>query len=146
MLPILMGRIQTRIFTLAVIGSLWTAVITPFLPPHSVPLHTRYQATFTVLAVVLVVGLVWECIYQGLQQFRWEKDWPTLFGFVEGINEGIVAWLIVANVTLPGHPSVTGTAFVIDFATVWIVTWLWVNGPMRVPFLRWRFRGGRIVA
>ena len=28
---------------------------------------------------------------------------------------------------------------------IWFVVWLVANGPMRVPFLRWRFRGGRLV-
>jgi hypothetical protein len=145
MLPILAGRLQTRVFVLAVIGSLWTAAITPLLPPHDAPLHKRYQATFTVLAVVLVVGLAWECFYQLMQQFRWEKDWPTFFGFLTGINEGIAAWLIVTRVTLPGHPQISDTAFILHFSTVWFVTWMFVNGPMRVPFVRWRFRGGRLL-
>ena len=61
------------------------------------------------------------------------------------VNEGIVAWLIARTVDLPGSPRINGTAFVIHFTTVWIVTWLFVNGPMRVLFLRWRFRGGRII-
>jgi hypothetical protein len=146
MVPILTGRFQTRIFVLAVIGSLTTLIVTPFLPPHSAPLGDRYQATFTTLAVVLVLGLGWDCLYYFLQQFRWEKDWPTLYGFLTGINEGIAAWLVVSYVTLPGHPPpVTGTAFVIDFTAVWIASFLFVNGPMRVVSIRWRFRGGRLV-
>jgi hypothetical protein len=145
MVPILLGRIETRIFLLGVIGSLWTLAITPFLPPLSAPLGDRYKATFTVLAVVLVVGLAWECLYHFLQQFRWEKDWPAFFGLLTGIPEGIVAWLIVSNVDLPTHVSVNGTAFVIHFTTVWLVTWMFANGPMRVLFLRWRFRGARII-
>jgi hypothetical protein len=145
MLPILSGRLQTRIFVLGVIGSMWTLLITPFVPPLDAPLSTRYEATFTVLAVVTVVGLGWDCLYHMLQQFRWEKDWPAFFGFLTGINEGIVAWLIVSNVDLPGDPQITGPGFLVAFTTVWIVTWLFVNGPMRVFFLRWRFRGGRII-
>jgi hypothetical protein len=144
MVPILRGRIQTRIFVLCVIGALWTLLITPAVPPRSAPLHVRYMATFTVLGVVLVVGFAWECLYHLLQQLRWEKDWPTLFGLLTGINEAVVAWLIVSNVNLPGHPSVLGRAFLIHFVTVWLVTWMFVNGPMRVVSLRWRFRGGRI--
>ena len=143
--PTLNGRIQTRIFVLAVIGSLWTAAITPALPPSGAPLHVKYQATFTVLAVVLVLGIAWEFLYHFLQQFRWEKDWPALFGLLTGINEGVAAWFVIRSGAVPGHPHVSGTAFVVHFATVWIVTWMFVNGPMRVPFLRWRFRGGRIL-
>jgi hypothetical protein len=145
MLPILSGRLQTRIFVIAVVGSLWTLVISPFLPPHGAPLSDRYQATFTVLALVLLLGLAWEFVYQVLQQFRWEKDWPTLFGFLTGINEGLAVWLIVEHVHLPASPHITGGAFVVHFTTVWLVTWLFVNGPMRVPFVHWRFRGGRLV-
>jgi hypothetical protein len=145
MVPTFNGRIQTRIFLLGVIGSLWTLVITPALPPAGASLSDKYRATFTVLAVVIVVGLLWECLYHLLQQFRWEKDWPALFGLLTGINEGIVAWLIVSNVDLPGDPTIDGTAFVIHFSSVWLVCWMFVNGPMRVPFLRWRFRGGRLI-
>ena len=144
MVPTLFGRIQTRIFVLVVIGSLWTLLITPAVPPRGAPLHDRFVATFTVLGVVLLVGLAWECLYHLFQQFRWEKDWPTLFGLLTALNEGIVAWLIVSNIELPGHPKILGAAFLIHFVTVWLVTWMFVNGPMRVPFLRWRFRGGRI--
>lgn len=144
MTPTFFGRIQTRIFIIGVIGSLWTLLITPFLP-SSGSLADTYRATFAVLIVVLVVGLAWEVLYQGLQQFRWEKDWPTGFGLILGIPEGIVAWLVVSAGLAPGDPEITGAAFVIHFATTWLVTFLFVIGPMRVPFLRWRFRGGRIV-
>ena len=109
------------------------------------PCRRCYRATFTVLLLVVVVGVVWDCLYHVMQQFRWEKDWPTLFGLLTAINEGIAVWLIVRHVDLPGSPQIHGTAFVIHFSTVWIITWLWVNGPMRVLFLRWRFRGGRII-
>jgi len=146
MVPILTGRFQTRIFVLAVIGSLTTLVVTPFLPPHSASLSDRYQATFTALAVVLVLGLGWDCVYYFLQQFRWEKDWPTFYGFLTGINEGIVAWLVLSYVNLPGDPHVTPAAFIIDFTAVWIATFLFINGPMRVVSIRWRFRGGRLIS
>ncbi len=36
-------------------------------------------------------------------------------------------------------------AFLLQFVTTWLVLWLTVNGPMRVPFVHWRFRGGRLV-
>jgi hypothetical protein len=80
-----------------------------------------------------------------LQQFRWEKDWPTMFGLLTGVNEGLLVWALLAAGAVPGDPKVGGGAFVVDFAVVWVGTWLFVNGPMRVPFLRWRFQGGRLV-
>lgn len=144
MTPTLLGRIQTRIFLIAVIGSLWTIVISPLLPGGG-ELSERYKATFAVLAVVLVAGVIWELLYHFLQQFRWEKDWPTLFGLLTGINEGIAAWLVIQAGLAPGDPEIAGSAFVVHFATTWVVTWSFVIGPIRVPFLRWRFRGGRIM-
>jgi hypothetical protein len=143
--PTLIGRIQTRIFVLAVVGSLWTLVITPLLAPHGASLADRYQATFTVLATVLVLGIGWEFVYHFLQQFRWEKDWPAFFGLLTGINEGLLVWVLLRKVGLPGDPVVPTSSFLIDFISVWLVTWMFVNGPMRVPFLRWRFRGGRLI-
>lgn len=147
MTPTLFGRIQTRIFLIGVIGSLWTLVVSPFLPDTPDDLGNTYKVTFAVLLVVGLAGIVWELIYHGLQQFRWEKDWPSFFGLLNGINEGIVIWLILVAGWAPGPAGdgVPGLPFVIHFSTTWIVTFLFVNGPMRVPALRWRFRGGRLV-
>jgi hypothetical protein len=147
-LPTLGGRIQTRIILLAIVGGIVTAIITPFLPLGAgVTLSRAYQTTFIILAAVIVVGVVWEFIYHFIMQWRWEKDWPTFFGFITLINEGIVIWLLLHFNLIPGIPkdSVPTSAFVIDFLAVWIVFWLWVNGPMRVFNIRWRFFGGRLV-
>ncbi len=144
MLPTLSGRIQTRIFTLAVFGGIWTLLITPLLPIDG-PLGSACKATFIVLLTVIVLGIGWEFVYHFLQQFRWEKDWPTLFGLLTAINEGLLVWILLAAGAVPGNLHVGGAAFVIDFVTVWLVVWLIVNGPMRVPFIRWRFRGGRLI-
>ncbi|GIJ51885.1 hypothetical protein Val02_87710 [Virgisporangium aliadipatigenens] len=133
MVPILFGRIQTRLFLLATVGSLVTLALTPVLP--------GLRASFVVLAAVAVLGIAWECVYHLIMQFRWEKDWPSLFGLLTGVSEGIVVWLLLPLIGL--RPPVW--AFVLHFTTVWIIVWLVANGPMRVPFLRWRFRGGRLV-
>lgn len=146
MLPTLNGRIQTRIFMLVVFGSAITLVLTPLLPDLELD-GDSYQITFTILAATLVVGIVWELIYHGIQQFRWEKDWPTMFGLITVVNEGALMWLLVDGGVLPGidADTVGFGAFFIDFSVIWFVIWLWTNGPMRVPFIRWRFFGGRIV-
>lgn len=144
MTPTIGGRLQTRVFLIAVIGSLWTLAIGPFLPPYTVELGDVYRGTFSTLAVVLVLGLLWELLYHGLQQFRWEKDWPTLFGLLTGINEGLLAWLVVVGLGFV-QPDVPTLTFLIHFTTTWLVTFLFVNGPMRVFFLRHRFIGGRLL-
>jgi len=143
--PTLTGRIQTRIFLLAVVGGLITLIIVPILP-GSAPLGDKYQDGFLVLLSVAVVGVLWELLYHLLMQWRWEKDWPTLFGLVEGVPEGALIWILLSAGAIPGIAgSVGGAAFLIQFILVWLGVWLVANGPMRVPFIRWRFRGGRIV-
>ena len=147
MLPTLNGRIQTRIFLLVVVGSLWTGLVTPLLPAGG-DLVDRYRATFSVLATVLVVGVAWELVYHFLQQFRWEKDWPVLFGFFEGINECLLVWLLLQADVVPwidNGDTVPGTAYLWHFITTWIVCWAFGNGPMKVVFIRWRLQGGRLV-
>jgi hypothetical protein len=79
-------------------------------------------------------------------QFRWEKDWPTLFGLVTAINEGALVWFLIKADVIPGVSSdLAFSTFLVDFAVVWLATFLFVNGPMRVPFIRWRHNGGRLV-
>ena len=144
MVPTLTGRIQTRIFLLAVVGGLITLIIVPFLP-GSAPLGDKYRNGFLVLLSVAVVGVLWELLYHLLMQWRWEKDWPTLFGLVEGVPEGVLIWILLSAGAIPGIVgSVSGVAFLIQFVLVWLGVWLVANGPMRVPFIRWRFRGGRL--
>jgi hypothetical protein len=145
MLPTLNGRLQTRVFVTLVVGGLWTLLITPLLPVPGT-LGDAYATTFVVLLAVTVLGVGWELVYHLLQQFRWEKDWPTFFGLVTAINEGALLWLLLQYGAVPGIDGpVPSSAFLIQFVTTWLVVWLTVNGPMRVPFVHWRFRGGRIV-
>lgn len=147
MTPTLSGRIQTRILLLIIVGVPWTLLIGPVLParPEGASLGDVYEATFTALLLVGVVGIAWELVYHGLQQFRWEKDWPTLYGLIEGVPEGIVVFLLL-NAGIPWDVGdVPLPLFVTHFATTWILIWLVANGPMRVPFRHWRFRGGRVL-
>jgi hypothetical protein len=145
MVPTLIGRLQTRLWLLAIIGSVVTAAITPILPINAA-LAERYRTTFVVLATVAVLGLGWELIYHFLMQWRWEKDWPTLFGLVTLVPEGILVWRLLEAGLVPSISGpVSSGAFWIDFAVVWVVAWIVANGPLRVPFIRWRFHGGRFL-
>jgi hypothetical protein len=146
-LPTLNGRIQTRIFLLAVVGGLWTLLISPVLPGiGSGSLAETYRMTFIVLLTTLVFGIGWEFVYHLLQQFRWEKDWPTFFGLITVVNEGVLVWLLLGLGVVPGLAGgVPLSAFLVQFATTWLLVWLVANGPMRVPFVHWRFQGGRLL-
>ncbi len=157
MLPTLNGRLQTRIFLIAVVGSIWTVIITPFVAlfvEGDPSLGDVYTVTFTVLAIILLAGIVWEFIYHGLMQFRWEKDWPTLFGYATVINEAIVAWLIAGALASTDSDApewrlylegLTVTPFLIHVVSTWIVLQLFASNLLRPLFPRWRYRGGRIL-
>ncbi len=148
MIPTLRGRLQTRIFAVIVLGGLWTLLITPFLPsmPAEFELSEAYKMTFSILGAVLVLGIIWELIYHALQQWRWEKDWPTQFGLLTGINEGVALWLVLRFGLVPNaDPAPPAETWITHFATTWVVIFGFLNGPMKVVFLRWRFRGGRLV-
>lgn len=138
MTPTLLGRLQTRILVTAIVGGLWTLIVTPVLPSGA---GGMFGMTFRLLGLVILLGSGWELVYHGIQQFRWEKDWPTGFGLVTALNEGFALWWFAAA----WGPSVPGPAFAVHFATTWIVVWAVVNGPVRVVAPRWRFRGGRFI-
>ena len=144
MLPTLMGRIQTRIFATLVVGGLWAVLISPALPGMG-SLGDRYKAMYGVLLIVGVLGIGWELLYHGLQQFRWEKDWPTLFGLATIVNEGVVTYLVARSGVLAATEGIPLPAFLVGFVTTWLVIWLFLNGPMRIFSVHWRFNGGRLV-
>jgi hypothetical protein len=145
MVPTLAGRIQTRIFLLATVGVIVTALITPLIGLPG-PLSTRYKMTYIILATVLVLGIAWELLYHLLMQWRWEKDWPSLFGLVTGVPEGILVWILLAAHAVPGIAATPPlSAYLADFIVVWVCVWLVAQGPMRVPFIRWRFHGGKLI-
>lgn len=144
MTPTLFGRIQTRLVMLGTFGVVWTALIGLVVPrPAGASTSAVYKALFTALLIVAVVGVVWELVYHGVQQYRWEKDWPTLYGLVVAVPEGIVAWILLQNgIPWDVRPVPAGT-FLWMFITLWLLIWAITNGPLQIFFLRWRYRGGR---
>jgi hypothetical protein len=105
-----------------------------------------FETTYWVLAEVAIVGsIVWEPLYHGLMQFRWEKDWPIMFSLLQGIPEGILAYVLLQAIGPAPQPAVVSSAtFLAQFIPLWFLIWLVAIGPMRVIVPRWRFRGGRI--
>ena len=151
MIPTLNGRIQTRIFLILFIGIPWTLIITPFLPNNrdltGGSLLDTYKTTFSVLGIVLVLAIFgWEFIYHFLQQFRWEKDWPVMFSLFLVIPEALVAKVVFNALDIGSKFNATATngTFWVHIVSTWLVMWLFVLGPIKVFFIRWRFNGGRI--
>jgi hypothetical protein len=159
MLPTLWGRIQSRIFFTAVVGGIVTAIVAALMPASingfDVPTKYRFQDAYAVLLWTGIIGIVWEVVYHFAMQWRWEKDWPTFFGFITIINEGLVIYFLGDNGYLPWvfgwdiDPTpdhlLPVAFFIVDFVLVWLAIWVWVNGPMRVFNIHWRFFGGRLV-
>ena len=147
MTPTLSGRMQSRFVLLLIVGVPLTLVLGAVLPrpTSTTTLSDMYEVFFAALVLVGVVGIVWELIYHGLQQFRWEKDWPTIFGLVTGIPEGIVVNLLLDR----GFPWEFGdvpiSLFLPMFILVSIAIWLIANGPLQIFFPRWRYQGGRFI-
>lgn len=147
MTPTLFGRIQTRLFLIAIVGLPWSILIGPFLPRRdTASLGDVYQSVMAALFLVAFLGVFWEFVYHGVQQYRWDKDWPTVFGLLTGINEGLLVYVLMDM----GNPSsavenIFPAAFILHFLTTWILIWAVAQGPMQIVFLRWRYRGGRLV-
>lgn len=147
MTPTLIGRLQSRLFLVACVGvpiALVLGVVLP-RPTEATTLSDMYRVFFVALVLVAIVGLIWELIWHGLQQFRWEKDWPTLFGLITGVPEGIVIWLLLRAGIPIDVGTVDGTTFLAMFIITWIAIWLVASGPLQIVFIRWRFRGGRFL-
>lgn len=139
MTPTLAGRIQTRLLLLAAIGVPWSLALVPLLAvgaPDAA--HVARTVLIAVASFAVIGAVVWEPIYHGIQQFRWEKDWPIGLGLLTFVPESIVVWLIVRS-------DVDAGRFLVHAGTTWLLVWLVANGPMRVVLIRWRFRGGRVL-
>ncbi len=61
------------------------------------------------------------------------------------LPEEVAAFAVARSGVVPWAENVTAAAFLLGFGSTWLVTWFFVNGPMRVLSVHWRFRGGRLV-
>jgi hypothetical protein len=142
MVPTFSGRLQTRLFTMLLLGLPWTLLLSLLLAPLADGLAPTLRAGLFTWATTVFLGLAfWEPLYHFLMQFRWDKDWPTLFLLLESVPEGIVVWQLATKF----GPAAPGYVVPLLFASTWLVVFLALHGPMRVVFLRWRFRGGRLL-
>lgn len=142
MTPTLLGRLQTRLFLVVAIGLPWTLLVSPIVTAlGGGSWASTLRLTVAAVLIMGVLGLaIWEPLYHWLQQYRWEKDWPTGLGLVTVLNEAVLTWLALAT-----DFDVPTAAFVFHIGSTWLVMWFVANGPLRVLALRWRYRGGRFV-
>jgi len=67
-----------------------------------------------------------------------------MFLLLQVLPEAVLVRVVLDRTLVTSEP-VGMRAFVLHFATTWLLIFLFLQGPMRVPFLRWRFRGGPIL-
>ena len=140
MTPTLLGRWQTRLLLLATVGILITLpfALGIFSPGAS-------SVYFWVLAYIAIFGIGWDILYNYLQKFRWDRDWPAIFQLFAGIWEAIFLILIikVLRLPLPGVSDFDIGLFIRHYSFVWLGVFLASQTIMRILFPRWRFRGGQ---
>jgi hypothetical protein len=140
MTPTLIGRWQTRILLLIVVG---IPITLPFalgiISPSENPVF------LLILLYVLFFGLLWDVVYNFLQQFRWDRDWPGAFQLLAGIGEAIFLVAISKSIPLPGivPEDISLKWFAIHYTCVWLGVYIASQSLMRILFPRWRFRGGK---
>ncbi|MFK0731492.1 MAG: hypothetical protein ACFKPT_18630 [Gloeotrichia echinulata GP01] len=141
MTPTLLGRWQTRLLLLATVGVL---VSLPFATgliasnPNSV--------YFWILGYVAIFGLGWDFVYDKLQKYRWDRDWPAAFQLGAGIWELIFVFCGVKifgflPIPLP-KDLLPPQVFLLHYSLVWLAVFITSQSLMRIIFPRWRFRGG----
>ncbi|MCB0033885.1 MAG: hypothetical protein KDE51_07695 [Anaerolineales bacterium] len=146
MIATLNGRWQTRLFLLLLVGGLVTLPIGLWFQALSGSV-IGLIAPYVILLLVTLFGLLWDMAYNYLQTWRWERDWPPVFQLLAGIVEALLVWLILMgwNRLFPAAAlEVAPWQFVTHYTIVWMVTFFFAQGPMRILFPRWRFDGGEL--
>ena len=142
--PTLAGRVQTRALLLLVLG-------VPLCYTVGRALGDARSAV-ALVGYVLALGIVWDALYQHLQSYRWDQDWPPLLQWAAYLWEGSVLWLVLHasplwnEVGLHGPPGVhplPNQVFALHYTGVSLLMFAATQGPLRVLFPNWRFSGGR---
>jgi hypothetical protein len=142
MTPTLFGRWQTRLLLLSTVGILVSL-------PFSVGLIGPGASViyFWILAYVAILGLGWDILYNHLQKYRWDRDWPAVYQVLGGIWEMFFVWCgikIIGFLPLPIPKSeLFFGVFLQHYIWVWLSIFIASQTLMRVFFPRWRFRGGQ---
>lgn len=135
MTPTLFGRWQTRILLFAVVGSL---ISLPFYV-----LNDYNPIFFIILVYIAGFGLIWDVVYNYLQTYRWDHDWPAALQLLAGVWEGLFFGVLFKLVPLPGVQQEMPIAlFIAHYSLVWLGIFISSQSLMRIVFPRWRFKGG----
>ncbi len=135
MTPTLFGRWQSRLFLSATFGLIVSTLFAFF---------TNSSAPFVILATAFTLGLGWDVLYNELQKYRWDHDWPPVLQVAAAVFEGIFIFVLLYGFNLfSALPSIG--LFTVNYTAVWLTTFLASQSVMRLIFPRWRYRGGQWV-
>jgi hypothetical protein len=135
----LFGRWQTRLLLLATVGVLVTL-------PFSLGIIGPGASSefFWILLYVALFGLIWDILYNYIQKFRWDRDWPGALQLLAGIWEAIFIGCVVK---LFGLPYLTQELpfnwFIAHYSLVWFGVYMASQSLLRILFPRSRFKGGQ---
>lgn len=140
MTPTLFGRWQTRLLLMTTIGTLTTL---PFALGYlGLPSGMVY---FWVLGYITLLGLGWDYLYDRLQKFRWDRDWPGILQLLAGIWEALFLLSLVNLADVPGVPKTLSiVSFILHYGTVWLAVYTVSQTLTRILLPRWRFNGGQL--
>jgi hypothetical protein len=139
MTPTLFGRWQTRFLLLTTVG---TVVTLPFMLGY---IGSGASFSFVwILGYVAIFGVVWDVVYDYLQKFRWDRDWPGVLQLLAGTWEAVFLAVVLKIFNLPGVPQETLLSwFALHYGLVWLGMYVSAQVIMRILFPRWRFYGGQ---
>ncbi len=143
MTPSLFGRWSTRLYLFIILGSMISLI---FAWLYRGPKQALTPVPFYVLGYVLIVGLILDIFYHyAILIHRWEYDWPAAYKLIADFAEGLIVFLLITLVGLPGIPkgSVDALHFWLQYCSIWFFTYFWVFFLMRAIFVRWRARAGQ---
>ncbi|AFY69758.1 hypothetical protein Pse7367_1467 [Thalassoporum mexicanum PCC 7367] len=140
MTPTLYGRWQTRLLLMLVVGGLITL---PFAAGWIGPGGSQF---FWILGYLIFFGFFfWDPLYNYVQSFRWDRDWPAALQFLAGLWEAFFIVLLIKIFQLPllGDQELPLSWFICHYSLVWLGIFIVSQSLMRLIFPRWRFRGGQ---
>ena len=135
MTPTLFGRWQIRLFLLSSVGLIIACLIGWTIGNFHLPLLA--------LALVLIVGCVLDVLYQYIQSFRWDCDWPTSFQVCAGVLEGLLVYFLIEVLNGSALSANFPTVFLLQYGSTWLMIFVLIQGPLRLLWPKWRYQGGQ---
>ncbi len=142
MTPTLFGRWQTRLLLLGTVGIL---ISLPFAMGIIGP--GANSVYYWILGYVAIFGLAWDILYNQIQKYRWDRDWPAAYQLMAGIWEMVFVFCGVKlfgflPIPIPKE-ELDSLVFLSHYSLVWLGVFICSQSLMRIIFPRWRFRGGQ---